>query len=420
MRRLIASFAAVAAAAASTASCATGGSSKTEQQADENAPANLVYWNTGGDAETTAFQKAADLYKQSHPNVTIKVQTLSWDDSFAKMLAAASGRNGPDMMAGGLTWMIQLGARGGMVDLRKYGIESVKPLAHPLMWKSAASPDGSIYGIPLDMSTHALYYRTDLLAKAGLKEPPKTWDELTADIDKLKDAGVKKPFSIDWGNMDWIGYANYLYQAGGTFYTPDCKPSLNTPQAETALNYWVDLYRKHGTPTATVEGSTALDTGTAMVSAGSWVVNGLVTDKPKLKGKWGMTVLPSGPAGPTTFLGGRGVGVTSYSKHAKQAADFLKFLYTDPAIKVIVADSKGRNVPFISARLDRVTQSTFLPEHAAVFEQSIKSGAPAPGCPGWDEAAPDVSKQFQSAILGKSDAKTALTEAAKIMESHAG
>jgi multiple sugar transport system substrate-binding protein len=399
--------------------CATGGQSNTEQAADD-APANLVYWNTGGDDETATFQRAADLYKQSHPNVTIKVQSISWDDAFAKMLAAASSRSGPDIVAGGLTWMIQFGARGGMTDLRKQGIESLKAQAHPLQWKSATSPDGSVYGVPLDMSTHALYYRTDLFEKAGLSAPPKTWDELTHHIDKLRDAGIKKPFSIDWGNMDWIGYANYLYQAGGNFYTPDCKPSLNTPQAEQALSYWVSLYDKYRTPTATVEGATALETNTAMVSAGSWVAMGLVNDKPKLKGKWAMATLPAGPAAPTVFLGGRAVGVTSYSKHAKQAADFIKFLYSDQAVKTVVDASRSRNVPYISARMDLIKQSTFLPEHAAVLEQSIRTGAPAPGCPGWDESAPDVSKQLQSAILGKADIKTALAESAKIMERNAG
>ncbi|NUW32188.1 extracellular solute-binding protein [Nonomuraea sp. SMC257] len=402
-----------------SAACATSGQSET-RQADQNAPAALSFWSTGGDDETAIFQKAADLYKQSHPNVTIKVQTLTWDDAYAKLLAAASSRSGPDILSGGMTWTIQFGARGAMVDLRKHGLDALKAQAQPAQWESAVSPDGSVYGVPLDMSTFALFYRKDLLDQAKVT-PPKTWEELVAAIDKLRAAGVRKPYSQDWGNLDWIGYFNYLYQAGGSFYTPDCKPALGTPQAQQALTFWADLYRKHGAPTATVEGSDALDTGTALVVAGNWIAKGIDVNKPELKGKWAMTTLPAGPAGPTTFIGGRAIGVTSFSKYAQIGADFVKFLYSDEAITAIVDEAKKRNLPFIPPRADKVVSaSTFTPEQAQVFEASIRTGKAAPGCPGWDESAGDVAKQLQSAILGKADVRTALAEAAKVMERNAG
>ncbi|MCK2216563.1 extracellular solute-binding protein [Actinomadura sp. ATCC 31491] len=406
--------------AALSAACATSGQKQT-QQADQNAPMTLSFWSTGGDDETATFQKAADLYHQKHPNVTVKVQTLSWDDAYAKLLAAATSRTGPDILSGGMTWTIQFGARGAMVDLREHGIDALKGQAQPAQWESAVSPDGSVYGVPLDMSTMTLYYRTDLLKEAGLDGPPTTWQELVDDIGKLKAAGVKKPYSQDWGNLDWIGYFNYLYQAGGAFYTPDCKPSLNTPQAERALTYWVDLYRKHGAPTATVEGSDALDTGTAMVVAGNWIAKGIDANKPKLKGKWAMAALPAGPAGPTTFIGGRAIGVTSYSKYARTGADFVRFMYSDEAIAAVADEARKRNISYIPPRPDKIVGgSTFTPEQAQVFAQAISTGKAAPGCPGWDESASDVAKQLQSAILGKSDVRTALTEAAKVMQRNAG
>jgi multiple sugar transport system substrate-binding protein len=415
--RSVASIACIGLLTVFGAGCATSGTSQTKQ-ANTSAPATITYWSTGGDDDTRIFQKAADLYHQSHPNVTVKVQTLTWDDSYAKLLAAATSRTGPDIVSGGLTWMIQFGRRGGMVDLRKFGIESLKPQAHPQMWKSAASPNGSVYGIPIDMSTELLYYRTDLLAKANVT-PPKTWNELTSAITKLKAAGVKRPFNIDWGNLDWIGYFNFLYQAGGSFYTPDCKPALNTPQAKQALDFWISLYEKYDAPTANITGENALDTGTAMTYSGNWIGNTIPSAKPKLKGKWAVTTLPAGPASSTAFIGGRSIGITSFSKYAAQSADFIKYLYTGQAIDAMIGVAKGRAVPYIPPRPDFVSRADFPPGQAAAVTQSLKTGMPAPGCPGWDEAAPDVAKQLQSAILGKTDTTTALTEAAKIMETNA-
>ncbi|MBC6462058.1 extracellular solute-binding protein [Actinomadura sp. HBU206391] len=341
--------------------CATSGKSSTEQ-ADTSAPATITYWSTGADEDTAIFQKAADLYKRSHPNVTIKVQTITWDDAYAKLLAAATGRSGPDLISGGLTWAIQFGRRGGMVDLRKYGIDAIQPKAHASMWKNATSPDGSVYGVPPDMSTEVLYYRTDLLAKAG----------------------------------------------------------LSAPQAERALRYWIDLHREYGAPTATVEGMNALDTGTAMVQGGSWIAKTIDHDKPGLKGKWAMAALPAGPAGATTFVGGRAVGVMSFSKYVRQPADFIKFLYSDEAIETMGQEAKGRNLSYIPPRPDRLDQAFYPPEQTSVFKEVFRTGQAAPGCPGWDESAPDVAKQLQSAILGKATPRSALQQAAKIMERNAG
>lgn len=400
---------------AGAAGCATSGAPQAEQ-ADTDAAATLTFWSTGADEDTRVFQKAADLYHQSHPKVTIKLQTITWDDAYAKLLAASTSRTGPDLFSGGLTWALQFGQKGGTVDLREYGIESLRDQAHPSMWENASSPDGSVFGVPVDMSTLVLYYRTDLLRKAGLSAPPKTWDELVSAIGKLKSAGVKRPFSMDWGNLDWIGFFNYLHQAGGGYYTDDCKPALNTPQAEQALKFWVSLHREHGAPTGTIEASNALDSGTAMVQSGNWIAKSLPRDKPELSGKWQIAPLPAGPAGPTTFIGGRAIGVMSFSKYARQAADFIKFLYTDEAISAMGTEANGRNLPFIPPRPSRLADAHYPPDQTEVFRTVFQSGKAAPGCPGWDESASDVAKRLQSVILGRTDARTALSEATEIME----
>ncbi|WP_433189473.1 extracellular solute-binding protein [Actinoallomurus sp. CA-150999] len=417
MRRTLAVCAALLAALG--AGCATSGTSG-QKQADQNAPATLTYWSTGGDDDTAIFQGAADLYHRSHPRVTIKVQTLTWDDAYAKILAAVTARNGPDIISGGMTWGIQFGRRGGMVDLRKYGIDPLKAQAHPAQWKSAVSPDGTIYGVPLDMSTELLYYRTDLLKKANVAAPPKTWEELTADIGKLKAAGVARPFSIDWGNLDWIGYFNFLYQAGGSFYTPDCKPALDTPQARRALDFYVGLYRTYGAPTANISGENALETGTAMTYAGNWIGNTITASKPKLKGRWAVTTIPAGPVNPTAFIGGRAIGVMSSSKHVAQSVDFIKFLYSDQAIETMAGVAKGRGVPYLPPRPDRLDRVDLTPGERTAIAESFKTGVAAPGCPGWDESAPEVAKQLQAAILGKADEGTALQRSAQVMQRNAG
>jgi multiple sugar transport system substrate-binding protein len=48
--------------------------------------------------------------------------------------------------------------------------------------------DGKTYGVPWTLSTPVLFYNPNLLAAAGITDPPTTWDELAADAAKIKTA----------------------------------------------------------------------------------------------------------------------------------------------------------------------------------------------------------------------------------------
>jgi sorbitol/mannitol transport system substrate-binding protein len=69
--------------------------------------------------------------------------------------------------------------------------------------------DGQHWAAPIDFFIEVLAYRTDLFEKAGLKEPPKTWDEFKAYAETLNDppAGVfgvvSMPGEQDGGYSEW-------------------------------------------------------------------------------------------------------------------------------------------------------------------------------------------------------------------------
>ncbi|MET8336401.1 extracellular solute-binding protein [Streptosporangium canum] len=419
MNKRIATMAAITTIGLLASACATSTAPKTEQ-APATGPADLTFWMTGSEDEALVMQKAADLYTRSHPDVKVKVSALSWDDGHAKVLAAATGKSGPDIVSGGLSWGIEFGGLGGMVDLRDQGIpEAVKAKTQQGVWESITSRDGAVYGTPLDMTVYLTYYRKDLLEKAGVK-PPKTWEELTSAMDKLQGDGVKVPYSMDWGNIDWLQYFNFLRQAGGTLYTPDCKPALNSDAGVTALNYWADLYKKYKAPTQTAEVPAALANGVAMVSGGSWQIKAVDTAQPKMKDKWATAPLPAGPAGQGAFIGGRIVGVMSYSKHAAQAADFIKSLYTPEAVKVITDAAASRGVLWISPLTDNIGNLPATPDQIEAIKAAFAAGYGPPSCAGWETSQAEVTKKLQEVIYGKSEVKPALDAAAKIMEQNAG
>ena len=49
--------------------------------------------------------------------------------------------------------------------------------------------NGKVYALPVAASARAMYFNKDLLAKAGIQNPPDTWDQLVDDAKKIKALG---------------------------------------------------------------------------------------------------------------------------------------------------------------------------------------------------------------------------------------
>ena len=69
--------------------------------------------------------------------------------------------------------------------------------------------DGKVYAVPNNNAQPViLYSNKKVLDKAGISEPPTTFDDLLADVAKLKDAGVDTPIALagqsQWPELMWI------------------------------------------------------------------------------------------------------------------------------------------------------------------------------------------------------------------------
>lgn len=120
-----------------------------------------------------------------------------------------------------------------------------------------ATYDGRTYGIPLDGDFQIVYYRTDLLASAGL-QPPRTWDEYLGiakalhgrdfDGDEVPDYGsciAKRPGTQAYSAL-WAIAGGYLQSKGtrqGAFFDPDTMAPLTD---NAAFARALEIYRATG------------------------------------------------------------------------------------------------------------------------------------------------------------------------------
>ncbi|MEM7299999.1 MAG: extracellular solute-binding protein [Pseudomonadota bacterium] len=157
-------------------------------------------------APKKAFEAAVEAFKKANPDVNVSVN-ITDREAHKNTIRNALQNDAPDVIA----WYP--GNRmGPFVDAGLFedisGLWSSDPnlSANFNAIKPTMTRDGKQWGVPYSYYQWGVYYRKDIYDKLGLSEP-KTWDELLANCDKLKEAGVT-PFTIG---------TKFLWTAAGVF-----------------------------------------------------------------------------------------------------------------------------------------------------------------------------------------------------------
>ncbi|HEY1704264.1 MAG TPA: extracellular solute-binding protein [Trebonia sp.] len=120
----------------------------------------------------------------------------------------------------------------------------IKPVANSLSYKN------DLYAVPFYGESSMLYYRKDLLAKAGITLPEHpTWQQVAAAAAKLnqpgQEAGICLRGLAGWGdNMAPID--TVINTFGGEWYNQKWQSQLTSPADEKAVNFYVNLVKKDG------------------------------------------------------------------------------------------------------------------------------------------------------------------------------
>ncbi|MBI2037323.1 MAG: extracellular solute-binding protein [Candidatus Magasanikbacteria bacterium] len=181
------------------------GLSKEEQAATQRV--TLEYWTVFDDVD--AMQAQIDKYKADRPYLTINLKQLRVDEIYPRLLEALAEDRGPDIISVRNRWMTfykpKLAAMPGSVSDTTVRVEkttlgtktTVSTVNQNLLTpnqlekeyvqavKNDVIMDNQIYGLPLSLENMALYYNKDLLDRANIAEPPKTWEDFQEAVKKI-------------------------------------------------------------------------------------------------------------------------------------------------------------------------------------------------------------------------------------------
>ncbi len=329
------------------------------------AAGKLTVWTD--ETRVKAFKALGKEFKATS-GVTLDVVQKPTDDIRKEFVAQAPTGQGPDLV---------VIAHDNTGELVKNGVVAPLELGDKLdgMAKVAVDAfkyDGQLYGVPYAIENVALVRNNKLV-----KETPDTFDALL----EAKPKGAKYPILIQQGAE---GDAYHLYPIQTSFGAPvfkqDDTGSYTNELGMTGENgakfaKYLTKMAKAGAVNPSIGGDQAkqlfLDGKSPYMITGPWWTSDFV------KKGMDISVLPVPSAGgqpSAPFVGVQGVYLSTYSKNALLANQFLDYLATEEAQKKLY-DIAGR-VPAHSAAAASVDDKILVG-----FAEAGKQGVPMPAIP---------------------------------------
>jgi multiple sugar transport system substrate-binding protein len=355
MKRIVLLFAALSAAALVFA----GGGKQSSGGSSSGGYLRFAWWgNTTRDERTI---KAAQLFMERNPGVTVETEPTNWDGYWAKMSTQAAAGSLPDIMQQDYQYILQYHDRNQLVDMNVYSQKGIIDLSQ---WSEASLASGRLKGnlIALNLGTNALGLGVDsgVLARAGvtIDDTQWTWKDFEqAALTIYQKTGVQTTVGRDHAHMNW---EHMVRQFGSAFFAPDHKSLgfTNNAQARAALKDNMDMLLRLRAAGALYDPEDAFVAGRAMeeepISRGkAW--NGFYWSNQHVgyvnagKKPLDYFIYPTvnGPKAPfgTYLKPSQFISMLSSSKNQDLAARFVNFFINDLDANRILLAERGIPVP---------------------------------------------------------------------------
>ncbi|HZY01171.1 MAG TPA: sugar ABC transporter substrate-binding protein [Dermatophilaceae bacterium] len=245
----------------------------------------------------------------------------------------------------------------------------------------ATTSKGKVVGVPIITEQEVLYYRKDLLKKAGL-EVPKTMDELLAAAKAIKaqNPGVAGFVARTGKSASVTQFSSFLYSFGGDFIDENGKSGVASDAAKKAYAFYGGLIHNYGpanvsTDMSWPEAMAIFSQGKAglYTEADSLYKNATDPVKSKVAGTVGFAPMPAGAKGSKAYnVPSWALGVNAASKNQANAWKFIEWATSkNMTLEIQKAGVPGARTSVWS---DPAGIATYPADLAAAISVSTKNG----------------------------------------------
>ncbi len=363
----------------------------------------LTFWTIGREGE--AVVQLIPDFEREHPGIHVKVQQLPLTAAHQKLLTAFAGGSTPDITQLGNTWIPELAALGALEPLqsRVDASAEVKPVDYfPSIW-ATNNVDGTLYGVPWYVDTRLLFYRKDLLKKAGFDAPPRDWAEWRAMLAKLSEpAGTNYGALLPTNEFEQL-LSLALQQDDPILRDGNRYGNFRSAGFKQALAFYVDTFKLKQAPMITnVEaGNPWTEFGRgfyAFYFSGPWNIGEFRKRLPESQqDNWSTAALP-GPNGPgASNAGGSSLVIFRNSPHKDDAWQLIEYL-SRPDVQARFYELLGDMPPRRSSWEKPALRND---PKAAAFRDQLERVKPTPPIPEWERIATEMQLVAAQALHGQ-------------------
>lgn len=178
---------------------------------------DILFWPRGGASEQN-IAKLLERYHQQAKSVLVRARSMDAQNPWADVSRIMLQRKGADISELGASWVGSLVATESLRPFSAAEIELLGGLDAFLLPAWESEEGGTVHSIPHLVDSRHVYYRRDLLAKAGVKEETafNTSENFLQTLESLKRAGVQTPLlapiSVERMNLSFV--ASWIWGAG--------------------------------------------------------------------------------------------------------------------------------------------------------------------------------------------------------------
>ena len=293
----------------------------------------VTAWFSGSREQSELLQDIInEQFNSEEPGISVKLKLVTLPLTQAVLAGTA-----PDVcLSVARNQPVNLGARGVLEDISGYdGFAELQDVFGENLLRPYCYKD-MVYGLPITLDYHMLFYRSDILKELGVSVP-EDWGQFYELIPVLQrnNLYIGLPYAMMGAAEGSLGvkdiFATLLLQRGAELYTSDLSAvRLDDREVAETFREWAEFYNKY---------QFSLDynlynrfrTGEMPLAIASYsTYNQLAEAAPEIKGMWGMAPIPGrrqedGSIDRTQAASGTAAILLKGSGHKEAAWKFLKW-----------------------------------------------------------------------------------------------
>jgi len=356
------------------------------------------------------------------------VQVLPAPEAAVEQLATwrkllESGAEVPDVYAVDTIWPGILAD--GLIDLKQY-VSAEGIAEHFPKLIANYTVNGKLVALPYNVSAGTLFYRVDLLREYGYRAPPETWQELETMARRIQGGERAKGNKDFWGFV-WEGAPSEALtcnalewqasEGGGTILDESGHVTVDnsgTIRAWSKAASWVGSISPPGaTAYKEWDAFNIWQAGNAAFMR-NWTGNYVQAraENSPTRDRFNIAPLPRGSAGTAATLGGKGFGVSRYSRHPREAAMLVRFLCgRDEQARRCLKSAEAPSIPALYKDADVLAANPYFSRVHRLFERvTLRPSVPA------GKMYPEVSRAYFEAVHSVLSKRQSAEEAARDLQ----